>query len=87
MPYVKRENGKIISYSRWDNIGEQIGYDSPELLDYFNKTGDYAEVETYLDKRKKEYGTPEEQLEYIVENGLQAFITKQNAIKNKYSKE
>ena len=31
--------------------------------------------------RKKEYGTTAEQLEYIVENGVSAFIEKQNQIK------
>jgi len=31
--------------------------------------------------RKKEYGTLAEQLEYIVENGVEAFIEKQNQIK------
>jgi uncharacterized coiled-coil protein SlyX len=31
--------------------------------------------------RKKEYGTTAEQLEYIVENGVEAFVTKQNQIK------
>jgi uncharacterized coiled-coil protein SlyX len=32
--------------------------------------------------RKKEYGTTAEQLEYIVENGVDAFVTKQNQIKS-----
>ena len=40
----------------------------------------------YKRKRQKEYGTVEEQLEYIVENGFDAFISKQNGIKSKYPK-
>ena len=32
--------------------------------------------------RKKEYGTTAEQLEYIVENGVDAFVTKQQQIKS-----
>ena len=40
----------------------------------------------YKRKRKLEYGSIEEQIEYIVENGLDAFISKQNAIKSKYPK-
>jgi len=32
--------------------------------------------------RKKEYGSTAEQLEYIVENGVDAFVTKQNQIKS-----
>tara|TARA_Y100000592_G_scaffold92954_1_gene155387 strand:- start:389 stop:712 length:324 start_codon:yes stop_codon:yes gene_type:complete len=38
-------------------------------------------------KRKAEYGSVAEQLEYIVEHGVSAFIEKQNAIKTKYPKE
>ena len=41
----------------------------------------------YKRKRQKEYGTVEEQIEYMVENGLDAFISKQNGIKSKYPKE
>ena len=37
--------------------------------------------------RQKEYGSLAEQLEYIVEHGVSAFIEKQNAIKTKYPKE
>ena len=37
--------------------------------------------------RQKEYGSLAEQLEYIVEHGVSAFIEKQNAIKLKYPKE
>ena len=37
--------------------------------------------------RKKEYGTTAEQLEYIVENGVQAFIEKQQHIKISNPKE
>ena len=34
-----------------------------------------------IETRKGLYGTTEEQLEYIVENGVDAFVTKQNKIK------
>ena len=37
--------------------------------------------------RQKEYGTTIQQLEYIVEHGVSAFIEKQNAIKTKFPKE
>jgi len=37
--------------------------------------------------RKKEYGTTAEQLEYIVENGVSAFIEKQQQIKISNPKE
>ena len=36
--------------------------------------------------RRKLYGTTAEQLEYIVENGVDAFVTKQNQIKSENPK-
>lgn len=42
---------------------------------------------TPLQKRRDEYGTVQEQLEFIVENGIEVFIAKQQAIKAKYPKE
>jgi hypothetical protein len=41
---------------------------------------------TWLEKRQEEYGGPNVQFEYIVENGVAAFITRQEAIKAKYPK-
>lgn len=43
-------------------------------------------VATYADNRKSEYGTIEQQIEYITENGLSAWQTKVAAIKAKYPK-
>ena len=40
-----------------------------------------------INTRKKEYGTLAEQLEYIVENGVEAFIEKQQQIKTDNPKE
>jgi len=37
--------------------------------------------------RQKEYGTPEQMIEYITENGLDAWQTKVQEIKTKYPKE
>ena len=37
--------------------------------------------------RQKEYGTPEQMIEYITENGLNAWQTKVQTIKTKYPKE
>ena len=37
--------------------------------------------------RKKEYGTPEDMIEFITENGLEAWQTKVQEIKTKYPKE
>ena len=41
---------------------------------------------TWEENRLDEYGSVAEQLEYIVENGVAAFITKQEAVKTKYPK-
>ena len=43
-------------------------------------------VETYADKRLKEYGSAHEQIEFITENGLDAWQTKVSEIKTKYPK-
>jgi len=40
-----------------------------------------------IDNRKAEYGTVEQQLEYITENGLTKWQEKVTAIKKKYPKE
>ena len=40
-----------------------------------------------VSNRQKEYGSTAEQLEYITENGLDAWQTKVQAIKTKYPKE
>ena len=43
-------------------------------------------IETYLHKRMKEYGSVKNQIEYITENGLDAWQTKVSEIKTKYPK-
>ena len=42
---------------------------------------------TYAEKRLVEYGTIEEQIEFITENGLEAWQTRVTEIKKKYPKE
>ena len=44
-------------------------------------------VETYADKRLKEYGFVSEQVEFITENGLEAWQARVAEIKKKYPKE
>ena len=41
---------------------------------------------TYKEKRKKEYGSPQEQLDFIAKNGLAAWQEKVRQIKLKYPK-
>jgi len=98
---VKRENGFIKEYKKEYSQDKKYsppqGWEvvdtlSKEYHDYKDGKGDYAEDkvfnrnEDYKTKRIKEYGSVEEQLEYIVENGLDAFITRQSNIKLKYPK-
>ena len=52
----------------------------------WNRTYTWAAT-TWLEKRQEEYGGPNVQFEYIVENGVDAFVTRQEAIKAKYPKE
>ena len=89
MPYINRVNGLIS-----ESFGETMQYPGQEYINnsdieynnFINKKDKY-DKRTYLDKRKEEYGSAQEQFEYIVENGIDAFISKQNSIKVKYPKE
>ena len=59
-----------------------------EQLDTYNSTGDTFEANVEIIRtRKSLYGTTAKQLEYIVENGIDSFIAKQNQIKTDNPKE
>ena len=59
-----------------------------EQLDNLESQAETLENNNQVIKtRKKEYGTTAEQLEYIVENGVEAFIEKQQQIKISNPKE
>ena len=59
----------------------------PELVgDEWRQTWDYVEI-TWLENRIQAYGCPEEQLEFITENGLEVWQSKVAEIKAKYPKE
>ena len=51
------------------------------------KQSELQALEDVISKRIKEYGTIAQQIEYITENGLDAWQTKVNTIKTKYPKE
>jgi hypothetical protein len=51
------------------------------------KQAELQALQDVVDKRIKEYGSIVEQIEYITENGLDAWQTKVNTIKTKYPKE
>ena len=74
-------------YKMVDGQSIQLSDDEQTAIDNEQAAATSAiAAEAYIRKRQKEYGTVEEQLEYIVENGLDAFISKQNGIKSKYPK-
>lgn len=50
------------------------------------RQAEYENTVKYIDDRKASYGSVEEQLEYLVENGVDAFIARQAAIKAQFPK-
>ena len=75
-------------YKMVDGVSIQLTDEEQTATDDEQSTATSAiSAAAYKRKRQKEYGSTEEQFEYIVENGLDAFITKQNGIKSKYPKE
>ena len=58
----------------------------PELVgDEWRETWNYVEID-WLEKRIGAYGRPQYQIEFITENGLEAWQTKVAEIKAKYPK-
>ena len=78
-------DGKGDWISRWD-----LDIDKPTdaQLDALSSQATTLENNAIaVANRQKEYGSTIQQLEYIVEHGVSAFIEKQNLIKTKYPKE
>ena len=70
-----------------DNVFADMVRKSDGTFDYTDEFKlAHTKVDTYADKRLKEYGTIAQQIEYITENGLDAWQTKVNNIKAKYPK-
>ena len=71
-----------------DNVFADMVKKSDGTFDYTDEfKSAHTKVDTYADKRFKEYGSIAEQIEYITENGLDAWQSKVNSIKAKYPKE
>jgi len=96
MKYALIKNNKVelISYQQTegfvevnDNVFADMIKKSDGTFDYTNEfKSAHTKVDTYADKRINEYGSIAEQIEYITENGLDAWQTKVNSIKAKYPK-
>ena len=84
---ILRDNGNGVVY-----IAEWNATDKPkpteEQLNALESQAQTLENNNQvIATRKKEYGTTAEQLEYIVENGVEAFIEKQQQVKTDNPKE
>ena len=64
-----------------------IAKPSDEQLNAYETSANDAEYNAgQIAKRVAEYGSSSDQLAYIMENGVDAFVAKQQAIKDKYPK-
>ena len=78
-------DGKGVFISEWN-----LDIPKPTLaqLDAFEAQANIVESnQAQVQNRIKEYGSIAEQIEFITENGLEAWQTKVNSIKAKYPKE
>jgi hypothetical protein len=92
---IKNNIVEIISYKPIEGYVEVNDNVFADMVKKPDGTFDYTDefklahtkVDTYADKRIKEYGSIAEQIEYITENGLDAWQLKVADIKSKYPKE
>jgi len=81
-----QDDGDGVVYIKEWNVEEV--QPTEEQLDALESQAETLENNLQVIKtRKKEYGTLAEQLEYIVENGVDAFVAKQQQIKTDNPKE
>jgi len=97
MKYALIKNNKVeqISYpyvEGWEQVSDNVFADMVKKPDgTFDYTDEFKAIHqpkpTYSDKRVKEYGSAIDQIEFITENGLDAWQNKVAEIKAKYPKE
>jgi hypothetical protein len=80
-------DGVSKSYIGQWNITEKPKPTDEELEALSSKAETIKNNSVAVANRQAEYGSTETQLEFLVENGVDAFIARQNEIKNKYPKE
>jgi hypothetical protein len=80
-------DGVSKSYIGQWNITEKPKPTDEELEALSSKAETIKNNSVVVANRQAEYGSTESQLEFLVENGVDAFIARQNEIKNKYPKE
>lgn len=81
-----QNDGKGAYIAEW-NIKDKAKPTDDELKAKESDADKLEKIATAIDNRKAEYGTVEQQLEYITENGFTKWQEKVTAIKNKYPKE
>ena len=82
---ILQDDGKGVFIAEWN-----LDIPKPTMaqLDAFEAQAKIVESnQAQVQKRIKEYGSIAEQIEYITENGLDAWQSKVNSIKAKYPKE
>ena len=75
-------SGDDINTLEWHD-GNPTNITNQQILD---KKSELQALEDVISNRIKEYGSIAEQIEYITENGLDAWQSKVNSIKAKYPK-
>ena len=79
-----QDDGQGVYIKEW-NLA--IAKPSDEQLNAYEASANDAEYNAgQIAKRVAEYGSSADQLAYIMENGVDAFAAKQQAIKDKYPK-
>jgi hypothetical protein len=82
-----RIGGVVAPYIKTWNVSG-VAKPTDEILDSFNASATTEESnQTAVSNRRAEYGTPRDQIENIIENGLSAEQTRVQTIKDKYPKE
>tara|TARA_R100001443_G_scaffold105627_2_gene114695 strand:+ start:154 stop:468 length:315 start_codon:yes stop_codon:yes gene_type:complete len=83
---ILRNDGDKDYIDVW-NITEKIKPTDEQLNNLQSEAETYDKNKIVIGNRQKEYGSTAEQIEYITENGLEAWQTKVQEIKTKYPKE
>ena len=81
-----QDDGKGAYIAEW-NIKDKTKPTDDQLKAKESDADKLEKNATVIDNRKTEYGTVEQQLEYITENGLTKWQENVTAIKKKYPKE
>ena len=81
-----QDDGKGAYIAEW-NIKDKAKPTDEQLKAKESDADKLEKNATAIDNRKAEYGTVEQQLEYITENGLTKWQENVTAIKKKYPKE